>query len=73
MSKVKKCENYSCHRISGAGKVRTMHNTYIKSYSVTTGQCRRHFAVYGEANAIALESGNPVRFHYSDGTTLDQI
>tara|TARA_R110000803_G_C11831745_1_gene303389 strand:+ start:52 stop:372 length:321 start_codon:yes stop_codon:yes gene_type:complete len=40
MSKVKKCENYSCHRISGAGKVRAMRNIITKETPYRVGPLR---------------------------------
>ena len=46
-------------------------------YSVLTIEgdenTRRFYTTYALANADALRAGTAVRFHYADGTHIDQI
>ena len=56
MSKVKKCENYSCHRISGAGKVRMMNIKKHSLSSILSAVARRNSA---QVFAILDTMSNP--------------
>jgi hypothetical protein len=47
------------------------------NYSVLTiegnEKTRRFYSTYALANAVALEAKTCVRFHYADGTYIDQL
>lgn len=47
------------------------------NYSVLTIEgkenTRRFYSTYALANAEALKAGTAVRFHYADGTYIDQL
>ena len=49
----------------------------IMEYSVLAiagnEKTRRYYSKYALANAVALQAGTAVRFHYTDGSHLDQI